>query len=60
VPKYQDKSKQKTFNNAYKKDSNGLFDGGFKSQEFLTKEEKQEIRRKSTKDWLSEIEEEME
>ena len=39
-----------------KKDSNGLFDGGFKSSEFKTKEEKEQLKRKSTRDYLEDIE----
>ena len=56
----QEKCAKKVFNKNCKKDTNGLFNGGFKSQEFLTEEEKQERRRKRTQDWLSEVEEEYE
>lgn len=43
---------------SYKKDTNNLFTGGFKAEKFDTKIEKEERKRKSTKDWLNYSEEE--
>lgn len=42
---------------SYKKDSNGLFDGGFKAGEMDTKLEKEDRRKMSTNDWLEYAEE---
>ena len=52
--------KKKMFNNVYKKDSLGLFDGGFKSSVFDTEVEKEDKRRKTTKEILEELEEDFE
>jgi hypothetical protein len=52
----KDKAK-KVFNNVYKKDTNGLFDGTFKSQMFESKTEKEERKRRRTDEWLDYAEE---
>lgn len=54
----KDKKIKKEMLSQYKKDTNGLFDGGFKSQVFDTKEEKESRRRKSTSEWLEYAKEE--
>lgn len=39
----------------YKKDTVGLFDGGYKSQVFDTKEDKADRRKKPTRQYLDEM-----
>lgn len=48
---------QKSLRSVYKKDTSGLFEGGYRSEVFSTKEEKQDRQRKSTKQYLDEAEE---
>lgn len=45
-------SQQKVFNEIYKKDTTGLFDGGYKASYFKTEIEKEDYKRKTTKDWI--------
>lgn len=42
----------------YKRDTNGLFNGGFKADQFETKEERENRKRHSTDYWLEYMEEE--
>lgn len=51
-------NKNKKILGAYKKDSLGLFDGGYKQQVFATEIEKEANRRKNTQDWLKYAEQE--
>ena len=42
---------------SFKKDSVGLFNGGYKAERFETKMEKEDRKRKRTQDWLEYSEE---
>ena len=48
------KKMKKEILSAYKKDTNGLFDGGYRSTAFDTKQEKEDRRRKRTNELLNE------